>query len=143
MSTGFKLIADPESTEYRQFTIASQAYTIGDVLAYSRSAADVIPGTATTLTTDVAAVAMETVASTATSILGCLVASRQRWSADVTNATNVAHNFQRMILTDARTVNNTGTDSTTSAAIITQLGVVDSVGKRILCAFNNIAGISN
>lgn len=142
MSQGFKKIADPDNTEYRQFTIASQAYTIGDLVVFSRSAATVIPATSSTLNNDSIAVAMETVASTATTLLCCLIKPIQRWVADATNAPNVAHNYQRMVLTDQRTVNNTGSDSTTDAAIVTQLGVVDATGKRILVSFNNVAGVS-
>lgn len=142
MSIGFKLLTDPHVTEYRVMPIASQAYTIGDSVAYSRSAATVTPCTASTTVNDLFAVAMETVTSAATQMLCAIITPEQKWVADVTNATNVAHNFQRMILTDARTVNNTGTDSTTNAAVFTQTGVVDSTGKRIAGTFNKIAGTS-
>lgn len=142
MSIGFKLIADPTETEYRTVTIASQAYTIGDLVALSRSAATVVPATSSSLTNDIFGVAMETVTSAATTLLVAIVRPQQRWVADVTNATNTAHNFQRMVLTDVRTVNNTGTDSTTDAAVVTQLGVVDSTGKRILVSFNKVDGVS-
>lgn len=142
MSIGFKLIADPTETEYRTMTIASQAYTIGDAVAYSRSAATVVPATSSSITNDIFGVAMETVTSSATTLLVAIVRPQQRWIADVTNATNTAHNFQRMVLTDQRTVNNTGTDSTANTAVVTQLGVVDSTGKRILVSFNKVDGVS-
>jgi hypothetical protein len=142
MAIGFKLIADPSNTEYRVMTIASQSYTVGDLVAVSRSAATVIPATSATITNNVFGVAMETVTSSATTLLCCIARPQQRFSADVTNATNTAHNLQRMVLTDARTVNNTGTDDTTTAAIVTQLGVVDATGKRILCSLNPESGVS-
>lgn len=137
----FKCIADPANTEYRSMTIASQAYTIGDVVAYSRSAGTVIPATSSTTNNDLFAVAMETLASTATAMLCAIITPEQRWIATCTNVPNVANNFQRMVLTDARTVNNTGTDSTSDAAVVTQIGVINSTN-LILVTFNKEAGVS-
>lgn len=142
MAQGFKLIADAENTEYRVMTIASQAYTIGDAVALSRSAHTVVPATATTITNDIYGVAMETVAATATSLLVAIFRPGQRWSVDVTNATNTNHNYQRMILTDKATVNNTGTDDTTDAAVVTQVAVADSTNKRIVVSINRAYGVS-
>lgn len=124
MAIGFKLIADPDNTEYRVFTIVSQAYTIGDSVDISRTAADVVPSTSSSTTIGIRGVAMQTVTSSATTLLVALSTSRQRWTADVTNAANTAHNGQRMVLTDKATVNNTGTDSTSATAVFEQIGVV-------------------
>ncbi len=142
MAIGFKLIADPDTTEYRVYTISSQAYTIGDSVDVSRSAATVVPSTATSTTLGIRGVAMETVTSAATALLVCIAKSTQRWTADVTNAPSTTHNGQRMILTDARTVNNTGTDSTTSSGVFEQLGVQDTTGKRIVGRFLAAANIT-
>lgn len=138
MSKGFILIADPQNTEFRQFTIASQAYTIGDSVDMSRTAGTVVPSTASSVTYGIRGVAMQTVTSSATTLLVALFTSSQKWSADVTNAANTAHNGQRMILTDVRTVNNTGTDSTTSSGVFEQLGVVGTnrIVGRFLAAAN-------
>lgn len=132
MAIGFKLLADPDTTEYRQFTISSQAFTIGDLFDVSRSAGTVTPSTASSTTVSIRGVAMETVASTATTLLGCIVKPVQRWVADSVNAPQTSDNGQRMILTDKATVNNTHTDSTTSSAVFEQIGVVDVTGKRIV-----------
>jgi tRNA(Ile2) C34 agmatinyltransferase TiaS len=134
----FKLLRDPDNTVYRVFVIASQAYTIGDLVDISRTAADVVPSTSASVTYGVRGVAMQTVTSAATTLLVALVTPRQDWVATVTNASNVAHSGQRMVLTDARTVNNTGTDSTTSAGVFEQSGAVDAthVVGRILQAAN-------
>ena len=82
MAIEFKLVVDPGTTVYRVVTIASQAYAVGDCVQWSRTAADVTPATATTLTANVAGVAMEAQTSAATSLLICLVTDRQLWSAD-------------------------------------------------------------
>lgn len=137
MASGFSLIADPGNTEFRTYTIASQAYTIGDLVDLSRTAGTVTPSTSSSTTYTIIGVAMQTVASTATVLLVALVTPGQRWTAAMTNATNAAHNGQRMVLTDKATVNNTGTDSTSTAAVFEQVGVVSTtrtVG-RLLSGF--------
>lgn len=126
MARGFVLIADPVATEYRQYAIVSQAYTLGDSVDVSRTAADVIPSTSSSLGYTIRGVAMQTVTSSATTLLVALSNAAQRWTADATNATNVAHNGQRMVLTDKATVNNTGTDSSSASAVFEQLGTVST-----------------
>lgn len=46
-----------------------------------------------------------------TQVLAIMIDPQDTWIADLTNNSNPAHNYQRMVLTDANTVNNTGTDS--------------------------------
>lgn len=136
MAQGFSLVVDPDATVYRNYTIVSQAYTIGDAVDVSRTAADVTPATASSTTVTLKGVAMQTVAATATVLLVCLVSPRQQWTCDTTNNSNAAHNYQRMILTDKATVNNTGTDSTSASAVIEQQGIVGPVAnKRIVGRF--------
>lgn len=130
MAIGFKLIADPDNTEFRTYTIATQAYTIGDLIDVSRTTGGIVPSTASSTTVTIRGVSMQTVTSAATTLLVALVSPRQRWVADNTNTPNVTHNNQRMILTDKATVNNTGTDSTSASAVWEQLGVVDATAKR-------------
>lgn len=137
MSKGFILQADPNNTEYRVFAISSQAYAIGDAVMVSRTAADVVPATSTTPTYGLRGVAMEAKTTADTLLLVALATAYQRWTADTTNAANASHNGQRMVLTDARTVNNTGTDSTTAYGVFEQLGVVDAnrvVGRFLVAA---------
>lgn len=132
MAVGFKLIADPGNTEFRTYTIASQAYTLGDMVDISRTAGTVTPSTASSTTVTIRGVAMQTVTNTATTLLIALVNSAQRWSVDATNTPNVAHNGQRMILTDKATINNTGTDSTSASAIFEQIAVASTSPARLV-----------
>ena len=137
MSKGFILQADPNNTEYRAFAIVSQAYAIGDAVMVSRTAADVVPATSTSPTYGIRGVAMEAKTTADTLLLVALATQYQRWTADVTNAADATHNGQRMVLTNARTVNNTGTDSTTTYGVFEQLGVVDTnriVGRFLVAA---------
>jgi hypothetical protein len=140
MAKEFSLVSDPNPTVYRVVTIASQAYQVGDLVAYSRSAATVIPATSGSINANIMGVAMSAQLSTDTAMLVCLITNEQEWQADNTNATNVAHNFQRMVLTDKGTINNTGTDSATSSAVWTQTGVVTAT--RTVGQFNIQASVS-
>lgn len=137
MAIEFRLVADPGNTIYKVVRIASQAYAIGDAVMqdYTSDAVDVVPATSSSKTTNIYGVAMEAQASGATSLLVALVNDRQSWQADVTNTANTNHNYQRMILTDKGTVNNTGTDDTSVNAVFQQQGVVASITKRIVGRF--------
>ena len=125
MAIEFKLIKDPDSTIYESVRIASQAYAVGDAVMtdLTSDSIDVVPATASTITARIHGVAMEAKTASDTSLLIALVTPRQRWGADVTNTANASHNYQRMVLTDKGTVNNTGSDVTSTAAIFQQTGI--------------------
>jgi hypothetical protein len=125
---GFSLKSNLNEVEYRNFTVASQAYTIGDAVMRSTTAGTVIPATASTSGDTLVGVAMETVTSAATSLLVAIIEPSQVWECAVTNTINSAHNYQKMVLTDKSTVNNTGTDSVADGAIVMQVGVGSSKG---------------
>lgn len=140
---GFSLIADPQNTEYRVVrTSGSQAYTIGDAVMMDTTsdAVDVVPATASSTTVNIFGVAMETIVSTTTSLLVCVATAAQSWVAPVTNTANTNHNYQKMLLTDKVTVNNTGTTNTSANAVFTQLGVVST--NRIVGRFNVVANVT-
>lgn len=134
MAIEAKLRADLGDTEYKVFTIASQAYAIGDLVMLSTTGGDVIPATSSTTPSRLIGVAMESRTSSDTSMLVALITPRQLWEVDAANTGNTAHNFQRMVLTDATKVNNTGTDSTNAAAVFRQEGVASGT-KRLVGRF--------
>lgn len=116
--------------------ISSISGSIGDVLAFDRSNHVVIKATSSTSMEDVAGVAVENYTTADTTILLQEVVDGDTFIANTTNNSSANHNYQRMVLTDAATVNNTGSDSTNDAAIIMQVGVVGAAGdKKILCRF--------
>ena len=119
------MIANPNDTPTETVRVASQAYTIGDAVMLDRTsdATDVVPATSSSTTINIYGVALETVASSATSLLIQVVDDIQQWVVESANNSNVNHRFQRMLLTDANTVNNTGTDNTTKEAVFMQTGV--------------------
>ncbi len=127
MAIEFKLIGGLSNPEYKVLrTSGSQAYAIGDAVMLDRTAdgTDVIPATSSTVTSNIYAVAVETIAATATSGLFCILKPDQYWQADTTNTATTNDNEQRMVLTDKGTVNNTHTDST--AGIFQQTGVIST-----------------
>ena len=125
---GFRLVENLNEVEYRKFTVASQAYVIGDAVMRSTTAGTVVPATSSTSGDTLVGVAMETVASSATSLLVAVIEPSQVWECEVANTVTADDNYQWMVLTDANTVNNTHTDSTADEAIVQQVGVSGSKG---------------
>jgi len=127
---GFSLKKNLNEVEYRVVRVASQAYTIGDAVMTDQTSdsVDVVPATSSTTHQNILGVAMETVASTATSLLIAIIEPSQVWECAVTNTVSANHNYQSMVLTDKSTVNNTGTDSVADQSIVTQVGVSGSKG---------------
>lgn len=130
----FKLIKDANDTVLEKVRIASQAYTIGDAVMLDRTSdgIDVVPATSSTTTTNIYGVAMETVASSATELLIAVITPGQVWEVEAANNSVVNNKMQRMLLTDANTVNNTGTDNTTDEAVFMQTGVVGALADKKL-----------
>ena len=127
---GFRLVSNLNEVEYRSVRVASQAYTIGDAVMRQVTAdsTDVVPATSSTTSQFLIGVAMETVASTVTSLLVAIIEPSQKWECEVANTVTTDDNYQWMILTDANTVNNTHTDSTADEAIVQQVGVSGAKG---------------
>lgn len=112
--------------------ISSLAVAQGDLLALGVGATTWSAGAATTEHWQKKAVAVETVTSSATSVLCIPVLPGQVWEAESANNSAAADNGDRMLLTDANTVNNTGTDNTSEEACFIQLGVIGAAAdKRI------------
>jgi hypothetical protein len=127
---GFSLKSNLNEVEYRKVRVASQAYTIGDAVMKDTTSdsVDVIPATSSTTHENILGVAMETVISSATSLLIAIIEPSQKWECAVTNTVSANHNYQNMVLTDKATVNNTGTDSVADTAIVEQVGVAGAKG---------------
>lgn len=140
---GFRLIKEDTDPIFKKVRIASQAYTLGDLVMLDRTSdsVDVVPATSSSTTTNVYGVAMETVASTATELLICLVTPTQEWEVDSVNNSNASHNYQRMLLNDKDSVNNTGTDNTTDEAVFMQTGTIGAASAKKLVG--NILKVAN
>jgi len=129
---GFKLVKEANETVCKKLRVASQAYTIGDLVALDTSAdaVDVVPATSSSTTATIYAVAIETVTSAATSLLCTLVNDQQEWECDCTNTPTTNDNYQKMVLTDKSTINNTHTNSTAATAVFLQTGVIGAASAK-------------
>jgi len=106
------------------------------VLAYDRANEVLVAATSSTSAEDVAGVSVAAIASADTTAQVQEIADGDEYIADTTNNSNASHNMHRMVLTDSVTVNNTGTDSTSDAAIVQQIAPVGAAAdKKILCRF--------
>ena len=81
----------------------------------------VIPATSSSTRADLEGVCNQSIAAAdaLTQVPAIMIDSQDTWIADLTNNSNAAHNYQRMVLTDSLTVNNTGTDS--ASGVVSQV----------------------
>lgn len=122
---------------FHRYSTSSLAIAIGDLLVFDHSNAVVIKATSSTSLEDVIGVCVEAIASTDTSVLVQEISPADTYVVNTTNNSNASHNYQRMVLTDQATVNNTGSDSTSDSAYVIQLSPVGAAAdKKILVRFN-------
>lgn len=93
-------------------------------------AGNVIPATSATVRSEIEGICNQSIASSEalTQVPAIQIFENDVWMADTLNNTNVAHNFQRMILSDSLTVNNTGTDN--ANGVVEQIGVVGAAADK-------------
>lgn len=113
----------------------STVTTKGEILAYTTGGL-VIPATSGTVRSAVVGISNQTIAAAEalTQVPAIAVDSNDTFIADVTNNSDAAHNYQRMVLTDSLTVNNTGTDD--SNGVVQQVEPYGAAAnKKIVCRF--------
>lgn len=113
----FRLLKDPMDTEAEFHDVSSLAVVVGDLLVQAVGATTWTAASSTSNHFLPKMVATETVTSSATEVKGILVNLYQLWDADYNAASSDSHDGDRMILTDENTVNNTGSDSNSQAAV--------------------------
>lgn len=132
---GFKRVSGADRG-FERFDASSLTASIGDVFVFDRSNHIVIKATSSTSLEDLAGVAVEDTVA-ASSILLQRITGDDEFVINTTNNSSATHNYQRMVLTDENEVNNTGTDSTSDAAIFMQLAPVGAAAdKKIRGRFN-------
>jgi len=131
---GFHLLTSGTVEDSIELPISSNAVTQGDLMTLAVGATTWSDGAATLEYWQLKAIATETVASTATVVKATLVVSlSQQWACETANNSAAADNGDRMILSDANTVNNTGTDDTSDDAVVIQrLPMGAASDKRII-----------
>lgn len=111
-------------------TVASLTSVVDALLTYDRANARLIAATSASTIEDLAGVSVAAIASADTTTQVKEIVDLDEYIADTTNNSNSTHNFQRMVLTDSTTVNNTGTDSTSDAAVFMQIAPVGAASAR-------------
>lgn len=120
----------------KERTIASLTLARGDLLDYDRANAKLVAATSASTPESIAGVVTAPTVTADTVVNIEPVVEYDEYVVDAANNSNSAHNYQRMVLTDSNTVNNTGTDDTSDAAVVTQVGVVGATGdKKIIVEF--------
>ena len=120
-------------------------FTFGYIVMLDRTsdAIDVVPATSSTNTQNLYGVAVETVTSSATVLKIAVITPRQEWLLQSAGDAVVNNKMQRMLLTDANTVNNTGTDNTTDEAVFMQTGYQGTLANRVLVGkFLKVANVT-
>ena len=115
---------------FHKFTISSITVVVGDLLAFDRTNEVVILATSSSSAEDLAGVAVEAATTSDTSVLVQRINQDDEYIVDTTNNSNSAHNYHRMVLTDENAANNTGTDSTSDAAVFMQLAPVGAAADK-------------
>lgn len=115
---------------FKEYTISSITVVAGDLLAFDRTNNVVILATSSTSREDVAGVALEARTTADTTVLVQQVSDNDEYIVDTTNNSATTMNYERMVLTDENAVNNTGTDSTSDAAIFEQLQPVGAAADK-------------
>lgn len=114
---------------------ASTVTTNREVLAYTTGGL-VIPATSSTVRSAIVGICNQTItaAEALTQVPAIAVDSNDTFIADTANASNVAHNYMRCVLTDSLVVNNTGTDS--ASGVVQQVEPYGAASdKKIICRF--------
>lgn len=115
---------------FQRFTTSSLAVAKDDLLAFDRTNNVVILATSSSSAEDLAGVAVETIGTSATSVLVQRISEDDEYVVSTTNNSATTMNYERMVLTDENEVNNTGTDSTSDAAVFVQLYPVGAAADK-------------
>lgn len=113
-------------------TISSVAYAIGDLAAYDRSNNVVVKATSSTSLEDIAGVVVAATTTADTVVLLQEIQNGDKYIVNTTNNSTTASNYERMVLTDENEVNNTGTDSTSDAAVFVQEAPVGAASEKLI-----------
>ena len=130
----FEIIKDINSNPARKIPVSSITVVAGDLLELTAGSANWALCTSTSNFFTRKAVALEANAAVAnSSVLAQELNGNEQVRAESANNSAAADNGDRMTLTDANTVNNTGTDVTGQAVSFVQTGTAGVVAdKRIV-----------
>lgn len=128
----FSLIRNTNPVEYRVFRHNGRVFTAGDIVVWERTSDNYDVTThalGTAIATNLAGVAVNTTTSADSVVTVILLDPTHEWKVDCTNTANDDHNSMRVGLTNAGTINNDGSDGTTTADFFMQ---TDIAGTKLI-----------
>lgn len=126
------LQGNPQSREKKSKSKASATVvTAATIAAYDTTTGLVIPATSSTAVRSVAGIFSDSIAaSVATSADIELIIKDAEYIVSSTNNSDITNNGQRMVLSSAGVVNNTGTDN--ANGIVIQVGVAGQASDKLI-----------
>lgn len=121
---GFRLIRDNADKGAHSIPISSQTVLVGDLLQLPVGDANWTVCTSASVSYTRKALAVASATSSDTEVIAIELDGSEDVQAQGANAGAAADNGDRMALTDKNTVNNSGTDVTTTTVAFVQRGVV-------------------
>jgi len=130
----FKLVRNPyQGDVMEELPISALTVAVGDMLMLNKGATTWVLATSSLECWQMKAVAQEAVTASATTVKAVIVQPNQIWEATGTNDASATHNGDRMTLTNASTVNNTGADVDTVVVSFIQRGYAgETTDRRLL-----------
>lgn len=116
----FDLVKDPSDIQAEFFPISSITVVVGDMLVLEVGATSYTLATSTSEHWQRQIIAIEAATTSETEIKAVLVTPYQLWDVELGANSSASHDGDRMVLTDANTVNNTGSDSVAQTAMFIQ-----------------------
>ena len=121
---GFRLIRDNADKGAHAITISSQTVAVGDLLQLPVGATDWTVCTSASVSYTRKALAVASATSSDTEVLAIELDGSEDVQVQSANASAAADNGDRQALTDKNTVNNSGTDVTTTTVGFLQRGTI-------------------
>ena len=121
---GFFILRDNLEKGAHKLPISSQTVLVGDLLQLPVGATDWTVCTSASVSYTRKAVAIEAATSSATEVLAIELDGNEDVQVQSANSSAAADNGDRQAATDKNTVNNSGTDVTTTTVVFLQRGVV-------------------
>ena len=121
---GLFILRDNSEKGAHKLPISSQTVAVGDLLQLPVGATDWTVCTSASVSYTRKAVAIEAATSSATEVLAIELDGNEDVQVQSANSSAAADNGDRQAATDKNTVNNSGTDVTTTTVVFLQRGVV-------------------
>jgi len=112
--------------------ISSTAFSVGDLLQYSRTAGTVVIADANVEIDNLAGIVAEATTTADTYVLLQRIMPGDVYQTGTVNNSSASHNYQRMIWGAGHTANNTGTDVVGDTGIFMQTGVIGATGDKLI-----------